>query len=336
MAVAAKIVMNIAERIHRAVTWVSTSLLLAAPVVQAELFALPQSEDTVVGQLELTSTIHEDTLLDIAQVYGQGYWDMRLANPGVDTWIPGAGQEIWVPGQYILPDAQRDGIVINVPEMRLYFYPRAKAGEPRVVMTFPISIGRQDWRTPYGLTKIVTKTKNPAWYPPDSIRKEHAERGDALPAVVPAGPDNPLGDYALRLAKRGYLIHGTNKPGGLGMRVTHGCIRLYPKDIDYLFHNVSVGTPVRLVNQPVKLGLLHGQLYVEAHPPLEEHREEFADLFTQVVEQVIALTERYPQQVDWQALRKAVTNPDGVPRRIGVGLPVNDHALPLLGDMSRN
>lgn len=307
-------------------------LLVSAPLVNAEMFALPASDDSVVGELELTSTIHEDTLLDIAQVYGQGYWDMRLANPGVDTWIPGADTEIWVPGQYVLPATEKEGIVINVPEMRLYFYPKAKPGEPRVVMTYPISIGRQDWRTPYGLTKIVAKAKDPTWYPPESIRKEHAERGDPLPGAVPPGPDNPLGDYALRLGLSGYLIHGTNKPGGLGMRVTHGCIRLYPRDIEFLFHNVRVGTPVRIVNQPVKLGLLNGVMYVEAHPPLEEHRDQFADHFTQVVERVIALTERYPQEVDWQALRKVVTSPDGVPRRISARSRINNAALPLLGD----
>jgi L,D-transpeptidase ErfK/SrfK len=294
--------------------WLWTGLTTLG--VRANTYPLTEA-DAVVGELTLASTLYEDTLLDIAKVYGQGYWDMKLANPGIDTWIPGEGTELWVPGQFVLPDAPREGIVINVPEMRLYHYPKARPGEPRIVNTYPISIGRQDWRTPYGRTKVVAKAKQPSWYPPESIREEHAARGEPLPRVVLAGPDNPLGDYALRLGISGYLLHGTNKPGGLGMRVTHGCIRLYPKDIDRLFHDTRVGTAVHIVNQPLKLGWLNGVLYVESHPPLEEHREEFADHFTDVVERVIALTADTGVKVDWQALRRAVDAPDGMPRAIG-------------------
>ena len=136
-------------------------------------------------------------------------------------------------------------------------------------MTFPVGIGRMDWSTPLGVTRVKIKIADPAWYPPASIRDEHTSDGNPLPDKIAPGPDNPLGQYALQLALPGYLIHGTNRPYGVGMRVSHGCVRLYPEDISRLFDAVSVGTPVRIINQPYKAGWYHGVLYFEAHPPLE-------------------------------------------------------------------
>lgn len=284
---------------------------LFAPSVLADTYRLPQGFDNVVGALGVTSTEYQDTLVDIARAYDQGYDEMKLANPKVDPWLPGADTEIVIPSQFILPDAPREGIVINVPEMRLYFFPRPQAGEPRVVVTYPISVGRQDWKTPLGLTQVVAKTVNPAWYPPESIRREHAADGDPLPKMVPPGLDNPLGQYALRLGREGYLIHGTDKPYGIGMRVTHGCLRLYPRDIERLFSEVRVGTKVRIVNQPLKLGWLNGALYLESHPPLDEDAQASADGFTHLASRVSHAANG--QRVDWDQLEKAASDRHGMP-----------------------
>ncbi|MGH8582113.1 MAG: L,D-transpeptidase family protein [Gammaproteobacteria bacterium] len=294
-------------RITRAVSLLLGGLMLAG--VKAETIRLPANSDNVVGTLGLTSTEKGDVLVDMGLAYSQGYVEMKLANPKVDPWLPGVDTEVVIPSQYVLPDSPREGIVINLAEMRLYYYPRPKRGEPPVVLTFPISVGRQDWKTPLGLTRVVKKDVDPNWYPPESIRAEHAADGDPLPKVVPAGPDNPLGRYALRLGHNGYLIHGTNKPYGIGMRVTHGCLRLYPKDIERLFHEVAVGTPVRIVNQPFKLGRLNGRLFLEVHPPFEEDGDVYRDRFTEVVGQIT----RMAPEVDWDHLQSVVAEHKGIP-----------------------
>lgn len=234
------------------------------------VYPLPPPDVDVVGEIRIDYARYEDTLLEIARRNGLGYEEIRNANPGVDPWLPGAGTPIVLPTRHILPDAPRDGLVLNVPEMRLYYYPRPGRGEKPVVMTFPVSVGRMDWRTPLGTTRVTAKQKNPAWYPPESIRREHAARGDYLPGMVPPGPDNPLGHRVLRLGLPAYLIHGTNNPNGIGMRVTHGCVRMYPEDVERLYDIVPVGTPVHIVNQPVKAGWFAGTLFLEAHPGLEE------------------------------------------------------------------
>jgi L,D-transpeptidase ErfK/SrfK len=242
---------------------------------------------------------------------------MRLANPNVDPWLPGVDAELLVPSSYILPDAPREGIVINVPEMRLYYYPESKPDSARLVATYPISVGRQDWSTPHKETKIIGKKADPTWYPPASSRKEHAENGDPLPKVVRPGPDNPLGRYALRLGVPGYLIHGTNKPYGVGMRVTHGCIRLYPENIERLFNDIAVGTSVRIVNQPFKVGWLNGVLHLEIHPYLAEDEDKFRDQHARIVEKIIEKSRGIPYEIDWNALGTAITAANGIPTSIG-------------------
>ena len=236
----------------------------------AETYVLPPPDVDLIGEVRLVYAAHEDTLLDIARRYSLGYEEIVQANPGVDRWLPGQGTPVVLPTRHILPDAPREGIVLNLPEMRLYYYPNAQPGEKPVVMTHAVSIGRMDWKTPLGTTRIVAKQEDPSWYPPASIKAEHAARGDFLPDVIPGGPDNPLGRFAMRLGIPGYLIHGTNRPYGIGMRVTHGCIRMYPEDIEGLFPIVPINTPVYIVNQPVKAGWLAGTLFLEAHSPLEE------------------------------------------------------------------
>jgi len=294
-------------------------VLMALNPARAAVFAMPENGDTVVGRADKVVTRYKDTLSDVARSFDQGYTEMRLANPGVDPWKPGAGREVVVPSSFVLPDVPYEGIVINVPEMRLYFFPQARSGEPRVVETYPISIGRQDWSTPHGLARIVSKKANPTWTPPESIRQEHEANGDPLPRIVPAGPDNPLGAYAMRLSLPGYLLHGTNKPYGLGMRVTHGCVRLYPRDIETLFHQVSVGTPVRIINQPFKVGWRDGQLYVEIHPPLAEDREKFRDRYTNIINQVLKGAGGRQPDIDWERLQAVVAGENGMPERVGGG-----------------
>ena len=282
--------------------------------VSAQNFTL---SGDLIGALDLTTTSRRDTIADIARTYSMGYREMRLANPKVDPWLPGEDTEVVVPSLYVLPDAPREGIVINVPEMRIYYFPKSARGQTPLVATYPVSIGRQDWSTPHGVTTIVSKIKDPSWTPPETIRKEHASEGDFLPKVVGPGPDNPLGAYALRLGIPGYLIHGTDKPYGIGMRVTHGCMRLYPHDIETVYHTVPIGTPVRLVNEPYKIGLAHGEIYLEVHPFLDEDADKFRDQFTLVVELIGKRCINQDVRLNWQALRDALYRPSGIPVVVG-------------------
>jgi L,D-transpeptidase ErfK/SrfK len=246
------------------------SLLLCAPA-SATMFELASPDAVVLGREERVVTTDEDTLYEIAQRFSLGSEEVVRVNPGVDPWLPRAGRSIVIPGERILPPGPREGIVVNLPEHRLYYYPPATPGKPQRVYTYPISIGKMDWSTPLGKTKIQDKRANPTWTPPESVRQEHIANGDPpLPAVVPAGPDNPLGAHAMRLALPGaYLIHGTNNPIAVGMAVTHGCIRMYPDDIAELFPLVKVGTPVYLINEPVKIAWVDGRLLLEVHPPVD-------------------------------------------------------------------
>jgi len=279
-------------------------------------YLLPANGDNVVGVVTTAIAEHEDTLIEIGRRYGVGYEELISANPGIDPWLPGAGTEILIPTRFILPDAPREGIVVNLPEHRLYYYPPAKAGQPKVVRTYPISTGKMDWKTPLGVTRIVSKQERPNWYPPASVREAHAARGEPpLPAVVPAGPDNPLGEHALRLGipSGAYLIHGTNRPAGVGMQVTHGCIRLYPEDIAELFGLVPVNTKVNLVNQPSKIGWLRGTLYFEQHPLLEGAGDPGPDALGALKQNVAAAAEGRPVDVDWDGVEHAFRVGSGVP-----------------------
>ena len=222
-------------------------------------YFLPQNpQDNLIGDASVINTTatatQQDTLLDIARRFDLGQNEIVLVNPTIDRWLPGKGTQVTIPNTRLLPDTPREGLVLNLPEYRLYYFPTTKDEPANKVATYPISIGRQDWDTPLGITKIIAKKENPTWTPPESIKKEHAAKGEILPDVVPAGPDNPLGLFAMRLEIPGYLIHSTNKPYGVGMRVSHGCIRMYPEDIARLFPEIPVGTPVYIVNQPLKVG----------------------------------------------------------------------------------
>ncbi len=301
---------------------------LTASAAQATVYPLPPPDTDVIGQIKVMYATKDDTLLDIARRYSLGYDEMVHANPGVDRWAPGEGTPIVLPTRYILPDTPREGIVLNIAEMRLYFYPKANSGAERVVYTYPVSIGRMDWKTPMGLTKVAAKEVDPAWRPPASIKAEHAAEGDILPDVIPGGPDNPLGRYAMRLGVPGYLIHSTNKPFGIGMRVTHGCVRMYPEDIERLFGMVPVGTPVRLVDQPVKVGRLNGALFVESHEPLEEDNLPIKVTLEQAQRAVIAKTGPDMAGVDQATLELTVEQVSGIPVAISAPIPYSPVAQP--------
>ncbi|KOR31096.1 hypothetical protein TI04_02670 [Achromatium sp. WMS2] len=279
--------------------------------VVAEEFLLPPNDVSLVGELKIIKAKHEDTLIDIARANGLGRDEIVNANPKVDPWLPGAGTEILLPNRYILPSAPRTGIVVNTPEMRLYYYP---PGNPRRVITHPVSVGRVDWNTPLGITKVATKLTDPVWRPPASIRREALEKGTPLPEVVPAGPDNPLGRFAMRLAFSGsYLIHGTDKPFGIGMQVTHGCMRLYPEDIESLFKQVPVGTQVNLVNEPIKIGWLADTLFIEVTPALEQDVDKEAEFTRKALDRVYAEQDHRAFVLDGAALNLAIREKRGIP-----------------------
>jgi len=233
-------------------------------------FAVTPGSD-VVGRVQVTVARHEDTLPDLARRFNVGYEEIVRANPEVDPWLPGEGTRIVLPTRFVLPDAPREGLVFNLAAMRMFYYPpREHPDAPLEVITHPIGIGKVGWSTPEGRTKIVSRVKDPTWTPPRSVREEHAKNGDPLPPKVPPGPENPLGRHMMRFDWPSYLMHGTNKPYGVGMRVSHGCIRLYPEDIATLFELVPVGTQVTVVNQPYLLGWDGGTLLVQAYGPLED------------------------------------------------------------------
>ncbi|HWG70181.1 MAG TPA: L,D-transpeptidase family protein [Steroidobacteraceae bacterium] len=289
------------------------SFAAVAPA-QATEYTLPNKDAAVFGEDQSVVTVYEDTLYDLARKFSLGSEELIRVNPGIDPWLPGAGKKIIIPGRHILPPGPREGIVVNLPEHRLYYYPKPKRGGPITVITYPVSIGKMDWRTPLGITHVIQKQKNPVWYPPESVRKEHAEAGDPLPARVPSGPDNPLGLFAMRLAAGNgtYLIHGTNNPIAVGMAVTHGCIRMYPDDVAALFPLIAVGTSVRLINVPVKVAWVDGELLLEAHPPVDAQGQSFEPNIDQFSELLRAAVGDATVAIHWDYAREVLQKADGV------------------------
>jgi L,D-transpeptidase ErfK/SrfK len=296
-----------------------SGLLLAAVSAHAQIYALAPGQD-LIGTNAQTTSVSEDTLPDIARRYELGYDEINLANPGVDTWLPGQGTVIHLPLEHLLPNVPRTGIVVNLPDSRIYYF-HDDADHRPVVETHPISVGRMDWKTPIGVTTIVRKEKNPTWYPPESVRETHLkDDGDVLPASIPPGPKNPLGAYALRLGIPGgaYLIHGTNLPAGVGMQITHGCIRLYPEDIEHLFGEVQVGMPVRIVNQRIKLGWVDGALYLEVHHPLDGVDPKDVEDLTALTRAIVQATAGRKLIIDWDTAERVFDQQRGEPVRISV------------------
>jgi L,D-transpeptidase ErfK/SrfK len=302
--------------------------LAGAKPALATTYTLSGPNDDVVGQDKTVVTVYEDTLYDLARKFSLGSEELIRVNPGVDPWLPGAGKTLIVPDRHILPPGPREGIVVNLPEHRLYYYPKPKRGGPIQVITYPVSIGKMDWRTPLGVTHVIQKQKNPIWYPPESVRKEHAEAGDPLPAMVPSGPDNPLGLFAMRLAAGNgtYLIHGTNNPIAVGLAVTHGCIRMYPDDVEALFPLIAVGTQVRLINQPIKVAWVDGELMLEAHPPVDAQGQSFEPNVDQFAEMLRGAVGDTTVAIHWDYAREVLQKADGVIAT--VALEANDPNAP--------
>lgn len=281
----------------------------------------------IIGELKIHTAQWEDMFVELMRAHDVGFNEIVGANPGIDPWVPGTGTRILLPTAHILPDAPRRGIVINLPEMRLYYY--APTGE---IISHAIGIGEEGWGTPRGSTTITRKQANPAWYPPASIRAEKPE----LPSVVPAGPDNPLGEHALYLGWNAYLIHGTNKPDGVGRRASHGCIRMYPEGVADIFRRVGPGTSVTVVDQPAKLGWRGGELYLEVHHTLANANAlEARDPFTP--EPLPDLTERVRKaagdqasRINWALVDEIASQRLGVPVRITAsGHQASDQLAPV-------
>jgi L,D-transpeptidase ErfK/SrfK len=304
-----------------------------APLLPAPLYPTPaathrfeinSAHDDVVGEVQVTFASKDDTLPDIARRFNVGYEEIARANPGVDPWLPGAGRQIVVPTQFVLPSAERKGIVVNVASMRLFYFPPAKPGERQVVYTHPIGIGKVGWSTPEGTTKVTAKEKDPVWRPTASIRAEHKKNGEILPAVVPAGPDNPLGRHKFTLGWPSYLIHGTNKPYGVGLRSSHGCLRLYPEDVARLFDMVPVGTQVTVVNQPFVFGWHNDQLYLQAFDVLEDDKRDWsraqpkllAKTLTRRIQSELAARK---ETVNWTVVAGIASHPRGLPLSVSAG-----------------
>ena len=285
--------------------------------VQTEKFVLAPGQN-IVGTVQVVRVQKGQTLTDIGRRFNLGYNEMRRANPGVHVWVPTVGARVVLPSEFILPDAPHRGIVVNLAAMRLFYFPRRKRGQPQVLITHPVGIGRRGFVTPQGVTHVVSHEKNPVWIVPPSILAEHAKEGAPLPRVVGPGPDNPLGDYALHLGWPGYLIHGTNKPVSVGWRVSHGCIHLFPEDIKQIFHLVPNGTEVRVVNQPYLFGWKHGRLYLVAYGPLQGDKRPWKKDWRRLLPSLLTHAERvalwkHHQKIDWRRVGRLVAHPRGVP-----------------------
>ena len=314
-------------------TLFACSLLLLAVVgnAYAATYKLPEIKgDRVVassaGETVTITVDHDQTLLDVARRFNLGQTEIVTLNPNLDRWLIKKGTVVRLPNRRILPDSPHEGITLNVAEYRMYYYP---ADQPGTVRSYAHGVGRQDWKTPLGRTTIAKKVKDPAWHPPESIRREHAANGDPLPAIVPPGPNNPLGAYALYLNLPGdYRIHGTDvdKIFGIGMQITHGCVRMYPEDIEALYNSAPVGTPVYIVKQPVKVGWLNNTLYIEAHPDLEGEEKTQDERYALALALIQKANNGEMPDFDQVALNKAIKDLDGTP------VPLYERLPPLEGE----
>jgi L,D-transpeptidase ErfK/SrfK len=250
----------------------------------------------------MTYTInHKETLIILARAYDVGYNEITDANRHVDPWVPVRGSRILIPNSWLLPETIDNGIIINLAEMRLYCF--FSMDSRKYVSTYPIGIGREGYSTPPGIYNITLKVKDPVWRVPADIRKEKPE----LPAYVLPGTDNPLGKYWLQLSVNGYGIHGTNMPYGVGRRVSHGCIRLYPEDIELLSKFVEPGMPVKIIDEPVKVGMHNGRVYIEVHRTDEKE----SGLIQMATEKLSR--KRLLKYVDTQLMIHAIESATGLP-----------------------
>src|SRR3990167_7039491 len=301
------------SRVPLALRSLSLAVSFAAGSAVALELPLPPPGEDIVGQVQVIKAKYEDTFADLGKANDLCYTEMVAANPGVDAWLPGEGSDVILPTRFILPAGPREGIVINLAEYRMYYFPKGR----NVVYTYPLGIGREGWGSPITNTSITAKTPNPAWYPPKSIREEHAAEGDPLPTVVAPGPNNPLGPFKFTLGTPGYLIHGSNKKFGIGMRVSHGCFRMLNHNVLKLASMVSVGTSVRIINEPYKFGRSGGKVYLEAHAPLSDTDDaSIVDKHTAVINALLQNEAFADLRLDWEMLREVVAAEDGLPVEI--------------------
>jgi len=273
--------------------------------IERNQFSVAKGDD-VVGRLAFFRLEKGDTLPDIARHFGLGINALSAANPGVDMWVPEAGERIMLPLSFILPDAPRKDIVINLAAMRLFQF---KEGS-KSLLTYPVGVGTEERPSPTGQMHVERKVIRPTWHVPASIAEDHRKKGDLLPAKVPPGPQNPLGECALYLSKPSYLIHGTNKTASIGLRATNGCIRLYPEDVKRLYENTPVKTAVAIVNQPYLLGRSNGVIYMEVHAPPEELD---ADEFDKIYAKLRTIEKESGRTLDWSKVKKVLAEARGIP-----------------------
>ncbi len=268
----------------------------------------------IIGREQTYETQYKDSLVDLARKFGLGYTEIVSANPGVDPWVPGANRKIVLPTAHLLPNGPREGILINLADQRMYlFHPNGKT-----VDTAPLGIGNEGWDTPTGSTRVIGKKRNPTWYVPKSVREEQPE----LPAIVPPGPDNPLGSHAVYLGWPAYLFHGTNRPYGVGRRVSHGCVRLYPEDIARIYDNVEIGTKVTVIDQALKIARLNEELWVEVHPnqrqsdEVEQKGKHTYEKPPEFEFRLVSAAGLEADRINWQLAKKAASERRGVPIQI--------------------
>ena len=295
--------------------------MYTADGIERNDFIVPQDEN-VIGQLAVVRLEKDDTLPDIARHFSLGVNTLSAANPGTDIWVPEAGERILLPMSFILPDAPQKGIVINLATMRLFHF-KGK-GDPLTVSTYPVGVGTSDRPTPMGKMYITRKKFQPTWYVPASIAADHRKKGDPLPPSIPPGPLNPLGEHALYLSRITYLIHGTNKPASIGLRATNGCIRLYPEDVERLFENTPVKTPVKIVNQPYLVGRRDGIVYLEAHTPFEKTGKAN---WKKIYAKLKKIEKRSGSALDWKKIKDVVIETRGYPVPVSIIGPGREMAL---------
>lgn len=298
------------------------ALWLTGPAAAAA-FPLPAPGDTIVGQLQVVAIANpRTTLLDIARHFDLGYEEIVRANPDVSIWVPKLGTKVVIPTEFILPPGKREGIVINIPQRRLFYFIKATRQTPGQVVTMPLGIARRGWETPLGTTRIIAKFRDPSWIVPKSIKQEHVQQGEAdFPDYFPPGPDNPMGMLAMETGFPMIFIHGTNKPWGVGMRPSHGCLHLYPEDAAFLFPLIKTGTPVRIVNLPNTAGERDGVLYMSSAEPVDDYAEEVSAA-NQAVEALFPFTaDARSPEVDWQRVFKASQARRYLPVPVSHGAP---------------
>jgi L,D-transpeptidase ErfK/SrfK len=257
---------------------------------------------TVIGVVRHHIVVPKETLSDIVRNYGLGYNELSLLYPKMDPWLPSPGQNLVIPTQWILPSTKLFGLVINLPEFRLYHF----IPETKIVSTYPVGIGDVGWETPVAVSHIIYRQVDPTWLVPKSLRAKYGA------TTIPPGPKNPLGKYWLGLSLSGYGIHGTNSPWGIGRRVSHGCIRLYPEHIALLFENVSVNTPVEIIYEPVKIGVQDQSIFIEVHPDIYNRIPDMqAQTFRRLHELGIF------SDVSVSLVKDALEKQNGLPVRVG-------------------